>query len=44
MEDETTNTIGSIEQTPEIVIDKKVQAVIVKIADEWNSALKELGD
>lgn len=44
MADESTNTIGSIEQTPEITIDSKVQAIITKVADEWNGALKELED
>lgn len=44
MTDESTNTIGSVEQTPEITIDKVVQAIIVKVADEWGEALKALKD
>ena len=44
MADESTNTIGSVQQTPEIVIDKKVQAIITKVADEWNEALEEPED
>ena len=44
MKDESTNTIGLIEQTPEITIDSKVQAIIVKVADEWDEALKALED
>ena len=44
MTDESTNTSGSVQQTPEITINKKVQAIIVKVADEWDEALKALGD
>ncbi len=41
---ERTNTAGEICLTPEIKIDGKVQAIIIKVADEWDEALKELGD
>ncbi len=44
MPDETTNTAGSIQLTPEITIDKVVQAMIVKVADEWDEALSEMED
>ena len=44
MLDESTNTTGLAHITPEITIDKVVQAVIIKIADTWDEALKGLKD
>lgn len=43
-ESRRTNTIGSIQLSPEIEIDDKVQAIITKVADEWDEALRGLGD
>ena len=44
MPDESTNTTGTIQILPEITIDKVVQAIIIKIADTWDEALKGLKD